>query len=117
LEDSEILELYEGRPGVDNDGNGFFYKIEENETTPVGIKNTCVAMAPRDFYEDDIENLAYDTQWYDYKGKTTTFTPTNKDNATTNGFKVHYGGPHMHNKKVKIDLDVTWSGGFVFDSA
>ena len=117
LEDSEILELYEGRPGIDNNGNSFFYKIEENEATPVGIKNTCVAMAPRDFYEDDIENLAYNTQWYDYEGKTITFTPTNKDNANTPGFRVHYGGPHMHNKKVKIDLDVTWSGGFAFDSA
>jgi hypothetical protein len=109
--------LYEGRPGIDNNGNSFFYKIEENEATPVGIKNTCVAMAPRDFYEDDIENLAYNTQWYDYKGKTITFAPINDDNITTSGFKVHFGGPHMHNKKVKIDLDVTWSGGFAFDSA
>lgn len=112
LEDSEILELYEGRPGIDNNGNGFFYKIEENEATPVGIKNTCVAMTPRNYYEDDIENIAYDQIPYDYTGVVHSKTPT-KDGTNqtlTPGFKIHYGGKHMHNKKAKISMTVEWNG-------
>ena len=112
LSDLEVLELYEGRPAVDNVGNFYIHTLEENELNPVGVKNTCVAMAPLDFYEDNITNIAYNAVPYDYTGAIHSKTPS-KDGTNqtlTPGFKIHYGGKHMHNKRAKISMTVQWSG-------
>ena len=112
LSDLEVLELYEGRPAVDNIGNFYIHALEENELNPVGVKNTCVAMAPSDFYEDNIVNIAYNSTPYDYTGIVQSITPA-KDVVNQTlwpGFKIYYGGKHMHNKRAKISMTVQWNG-------
>lgn len=111
LLDEEILELYEGRPGIDNKGNGYFYAIEENTINPIGVKSKGVAMAPNAFYEGEASNISYNSDLYDYRNVSYSKTPTaNGTNQTISGFKVWYGGSHMHNKKARVRITVDWNG-------
>lgn len=117
LTDADILELYEGRPGMDNSGNSFFYKMTEATGSPTKVESTGVLGVSDQVYESNAANVAYSTRPYDYASTVISFTPAaNKENSTTSGFKIFYGGEHMDGKRMKIELDVEWGGGFTFTS-
>lgn len=117
LSAEDIKELAEIRPGVDNLGNSYFASIEEEMNYSSSVSNTGIAMVSQAFYEDNIANFAYDTELFDYENVEIYLKPTAAtNNYTARGFKVYYGGSYMQGKNMKIDLDVEWGGGFLFDT-
>lgn len=113
LSDDAILELYEGRPGVDKQGQLHVAKINEYFVPATAVKKTGVIMATNTISEDNIDNLSYSTWKYD-NASTASYTPKkDTSNSCLNGFKVVYGDPRMNGKRVKIKVKVDWNG---FDS-
>ena len=113
LSDEAVLELYEGRPGVDKQGQLHIAKINEHFVPATAVKKTGVIMATNTISEADIDNLSYSTWKYDYTAAASYAPKKDTSNSCLNGFKVLYGGPNMNGKRVKIKMKVDWSG---FDS-
>ena len=114
LSDEDILELYEGRPGVDKAGNFYVAKLQENTSVAPNITKTSIADVPGAFYEPTGMNLAYNTTPYDYTGKPLSYTPkADTSNSTLGGFKVPYGA-ELNGKRAQASVTVTWEG---FDSS
>ena len=110
LSDEDILELFEGRPGVDSDGNFYIANLQENNIAAPAISKQNIAYVPGAFYEPTGMNLAYNKEPYDYTNVTLGYTPkANKTNDTINGFKVPYGA-HLNGKRAQASVTVSWDG-------
>lgn len=114
LTDTEILEIFEGRPGVDKNGNFYVGQLQENSAVAPLISTYNTANVPQAFYEPGGMNLAYNTEPYDYNGVVQKYTPkVDTNNSCLSGYKVWYG-EELNGKRARATITVTWSG---FDSS
>ncbi len=110
LSDEDILELYEGRPGVDKNGNFYVAKIQESNSNNPLITKESVSDVPNTYYEPGAMNLAYNTTPHDYDGVAYKYTPKiDTSNSCLSGYKVWYGEA-LNGKRARATVTVTWNG-------
>ena len=110
LSDDNILELYQGRSGVDKNGNLHMIKIQESTGIAPLVTKQHTMDVPGEFYEPTGVNLAYNAEPYDYTDIIAGYVPK-KDttNSCLSGFKVPYG-VELNGKRAQATITVSWSG-------